>query len=50
MGLLYLAVGRISEGLSPRKKQLKLDLDPDFIVITNMIIVKQNGKEIGGLL
>lgn len=49
MALLYLTAGRITEVLSLRKKQFQLDLDPDFLIITNMIVVKRKKKARKGL-
>lgn len=44
MALLYLTAGRISEVLYLKKSQFQMDLDPDFIIIKNMIVVKRKKK------
>ncbi len=45
MALLYLTCGRVTEVLSLRKSQFVMDEDPDFIIITNMIVVKRKKKQ-----
>jgi integrase len=44
MSLLYLTCGRITEVLSLKKSQFMLDMDPDFVIITDMIVVKRKKK------
>lgn len=44
LALLYLTAGRITEVLSLTKKQFQLDMEPDFVIITNMIVVKRKKK------
>ena len=45
MALLYLTCGRITEVLSLKKRQFVMDEDPDFIIITNMIVVKRKKRQ-----
>jgi len=45
LSLLYLTCGRITEVLSLRKSQFVFDEDPDFIIVTNMIVVKRKKKQ-----
>ena len=45
MALLYLTCGRITEVLSLKKSQFVMDEDPDFIIITNMIVVKRKKRQ-----
>jgi integrase len=44
MSLLYLTCGRVTEVLSLKKSQFQLDMDPDFVIIVNMIVVKRKKK------
>jgi len=41
LALLYLTGGRISEVLRLRKSQFDFDLDPNFVVIRDMVVVKR---------
>ena len=45
MALLYLTCGRVTEVLSLRKSQFVMDEDPDFVIITNMVVVKRKKKQ-----
>jgi len=44
MALLYLTCGRVTEVLSLKKNQFVMDEDPDFVIITNMIVLKRKKK------
>ena len=45
LALLYLTCGRVSEVLSLKKGQFVFDEDPNFVIITNMIVVKRKKKQ-----